>query len=238
MQQTIEKTSNTTDVTQTANETQTAQTANATDETAQTANATDVTDETAQTAERVAFLEKALKWNAVTDYEYTFFKSMPVPMFESGYRKMISDKMTAIHEVRVGKGYAAINMLIHELQLGQSFGDIMDEYELTQIVLRKDDDGNLTAVKSMSKATPSNKPSTTTTEEKVEFTNGIHTFPSLRSLLLHFDETQTKPKNGTQICKELCKHMKFTDWNVRNVDTGEVAFFDVWAMAKYLVKQP
>lgn len=234
MKQTIKKTSNATDVTQTA------QTANATDEPAQTANATDETQTAQTTDERVAFLEKALKWNAVTDYEYTFFKSMPVPMFENGYRKMISDKMTAIHETRVGAGYAAINTLIHELQLGQSFGDIMDEYELTQIVLRKDAEGNLIAVKSMSNSTPSNTAANGGRAQKSgkwEFTNGVLTFPSLRSMMLHYDETKDGI-GGKPICQALRKHIKFTEWTVRNVDTNETEKFDVWAVAQYDVKQP
>lgn len=229
MKQTIKKTSNTTDVTQTAQTTDVTQTA----QTAQTTNATD------ETAERLALLDKALKWHAVTDYEYTFFKSMPVPMFESGYRKMISDKMTAIHEVRVGAGYAAINTLIHELQLGERFCDIMDEYELTQIVLRKDAEGNLIAVKSMSKATPSNtneKSGRGQHSGKWEFTNGVLTFPSLRSMMLHYDETKDGI-GGKPICSYLRDHIKFTDWTVRNVETDETEKFDVWAMAKYLVKQ-
>ena len=226
MKQTIKKTSNATDVTQTAqtaNETQTAQITNATDE----------------TAERGAFLDKALKWNAVTDYEYTFFKSMPVPMFENGYRKMISDKMTAIHEVRVGTGYAAINTLINEMQLGQAFGDIMNEYELTQIVLRKDAEGNLIAVKSLSKATPSNtneKSGRGQHSGKWEFSNGVLTFPSLRSMMLHYDETKDGI-GGKPICSYLRDHIKFTEWTVRNVETDETEKFDVWAMTKYLVKQ-
>lgn len=232
MKQTIKKTSNATDVTQTAQTTDVTQTA----QTAQTTNATD------ETAERVAFLEKALKWNAVTDYEYTFFKSMPVPMFENGYRKMISDKMTAIHETRVGAGYAAINTLIHELQLGQSFGDIMDEYELTQIVLRKDADGNLIAVKSMSKATPSNTAANGERAQrsgKWEFTNGTLTFPSLRSMLINFDADKKDAQiNGQGICTALKKHIKFTDWTARNTDTNETEKFDVWAVAQYDVKQP
>lgn len=215
---------------QTANETATAQTTN---ETAQTTNAID------ETAERLALLDKALKWNAVTDYEYQFFKSMPVPMFESGYRKMISDKMTAIHETRVGAGYAKINTLIHELQLGQAFGDIMDEYELTHITLKKDAEGNLIAVKSMSRAIPSNDGRTGERAQhsgKWEFSNGALTFPSLRSMMLHFDNTKDGI-GGKPICQALRKHIKFTEWTVRNVETNETEKFDVWAVAQYDVKQ-
>ena len=163
-------------------------------------------------------------------------------MFESGYRKMISDKMTAIHETRVGAGYAAINTLIHELQLGKSFGDIMDEYELTQIVLRKDAEGNLIAVKSMSKATPSNTAANGERAQrsgKWEFTNGVLTFPSLRSMLIHFDSSKKDAQiNGQGICTALKKHIKFTEWTARNTDTNETEKFDVWAVAEYDVKQP
>ena len=59
-------------------------------------NAVSVTEateaaEATQSAERVAFLDKALKWSAVTDFEYKFFEAMPAQMFEGGYRKMITD---------------------------------------------------------------------------------------------------------------------------------------------------
>ena len=115
----------------------------------------------------------------------------------------------------------------------------MDEYELTQIVLRKDDDGNIVAVKSMSKATPSNTAANGERAQhsgKWEFTNGVLTFPSLRSMMLHYDETKDGI-GGKPICQALRKHINFTDWTVRNVETDEAEKFDVWAMGKYLVKQ-
>ena len=204
-------------------------------------NATDVPNATdVQSAERTAFLDKALKWNAVTDYEHKFFEAMPATVFEGGYRKMIADKMTAIHEVRVGTGYAAINTIIHELQIGEKFCDIMDEYELTHITLKKDEQGNLIAVKSMSKSTPSNNSGTGERSQhsgKWEFTNGVLTFTSLRSMMLHFDETKDGI-GGKPICQALRKHINFTDWTARNTDTNETEKFDVWAVAQYDVKQP
>lgn len=185
---------------------------------------------------KIELLNEALMLGVITKDSVKSFTEIPDVHFDAYVRPGIMSDIVKKHAERVSEGYVKINDLFGtSVKFREKLASIMEDTKITKITCELMD-GEIVVKQSISAGKPIKTGERSQHSGKWEFTNGVLTFTSLRSMMLHFDETKDGI-GGKPICQALRKHIKFTEWTVRNIDTDETEKFDVWAMAKYLVKQ-
>lgn len=181
-------------------------------------------------------LNEALMLGIHTQTEIDGFNLFPEKSFDEYVRPALVGKIAKKHAERVSEGYVAINDHFGtSVKFREKLVKTMTDYKITKITCELVN-GEIVVKQSISVGKPIKTGERAQHSGKWEFTNGVLTFPSLRSMMLHYDETKDGI-GGKPICSHLRDHIKFTEWTVRNVETDETEKFDVWAMEKYLVRQ-
>lgn len=185
---------------------------------------------------KIEILGEAIMLGVISNDDLNAFKNFPDVHFDSYVRPGIEANIAKKHAERVSEGYVKINDHFGtSVKFREKLIAIMEDTKITKITCELVN-GEIVVKQSVSVGKPIKTGERGQHSGKWEFTNGVLTFPSLRSMMLHFDNTKDGI-GGKPICQALRKHIKFTEWTARNTDTNETEKFDVWAMAQYLVKQ-
>jgi len=187
---------------------------------------------------KIELLNEAIALGVISNADLKAFENFPDVHFDNYVRPGIEASIQKKHAERVSKGYIKINDYFGtSVKFREALVSLMSESKITKITCELVD-GGIVVKQSISAGKPIKTGERAQRSGKWEFTNGILTFTSLRSMLVNFDADKKDAQiNGHGICTALKKHIKFTDWTARNIDTNETEKFDVWAVAQYDVKQ-
>lgn len=188
---------------------------------------------------KIEILGEAVMLGVITNDDVKAFRNFPDVHFDNYVRPGIEANIAKKHVERISEGYIKINDHFGtSVKFRESLVKLMTDAKITKITCELVN-GEIVVKQSVSIGKPIKSGERAQKSGKWEFTNGILTFTSLRSMLVHFDSTKKDAQiNGHGICTALKKHITFTEWTARNTDTNETEKFDVWAVAQYDVKQP
>lgn len=190
------------------------------------------------TKNKIELLNEAVMLGLITSDDVKAFKNFPDVHFDNYVRPGVEANISKKHAERVSEGYIKINDHFGtSVKFREALVKLMSEAKITKITCELVH-GEIVVKQSISVGKPIKSGGRAQKSGKWEFTNGVLTFPSLRSMLINFDADKKDAQiNGHGICTALKKHIKFTEWTARNTDTNETEKFDVWAVAQYDVKQ-